>query len=273
MPAPWRSSDCRRRRGSRSGRGRSFSIRTRTPTATARDRRVEWAKTVGSPPARAVEDRDRRGDRDRRLFGELDDGAAEALADDRPRAELARLRHRRRLQLGGSCSRQPARSGPTRACRVRSRSSSGRGGRRAVDRAELPLPTDRDRRVAAPRQRRRREAAFADGRAGSAPARRTLRAAAGQRVAAATRTSAVGCGRRRARGVGLPPIGQRTCRQPDRASRRSAAVAVELVADAAHGQRPAPASAGRARPSGAGWRCGRRRRARRRRTRSARAPP
>jgi AcrR family transcriptional regulator len=36
---------------------------------------------------------------------------------------------------------------------------------------------------------------------------------------------------------------------------------------------PARGSGGRARPSAAGWRCGRRRRARRRRTRSATAPP
>src|SRR3954464_8798475 len=42
-----------------------------------------------------VEEGDRRGGRDRALFGEVDDGLAEAFADDRAGAELARLRRGR----------------------------------------------------------------------------------------------------------------------------------------------------------------------------------
>ncbi|TMK57308.1 MAG: hypothetical protein E6G51_05950 [Actinobacteria bacterium] len=58
---------------------------------------------------RRVEEGDRRGGGDRRLFGEDDDGLAEALADDRARAELARLRGRRRRQFPGGADRQALR--------------------------------------------------------------------------------------------------------------------------------------------------------------------
>ena len=52
---------------------------------------------------RAVEDRDRRGGRDRRLFGEVDDRRAVALADDRARAGAAGLRRRWSLAASPRC--------------------------------------------------------------------------------------------------------------------------------------------------------------------------
>ena len=127
-----------------------------------RDRRVEVSDDAGvAVQAGAVEDGDRRGNRDRRLFGELDDGAAEALTDDRARAELAGLRHRRALQLARGTDRQPERL--DRAVPVEfefDRFQDRRQG--AVSGADPTLAEDRDRRVDVLRQRRRREPAFAD---------------------------------------------------------------------------------------------------------------
>ncbi len=110
--------------------------------------------------ARPVEDRDRRVDRDRFLFGEGDDAVPVALADDRAGAALARGGHGRGLELATAADGQA--EGLQRAVFVVfERDPFDHRRQRARHGGDFAATADGDRCVVEPRQRARLEVAVA----------------------------------------------------------------------------------------------------------------